>query len=133
MSKAGKFVLVILSGSAALFIAAWLFVGALWSGVFNFMFPTEIAVYHSPDGAYTLVFEQMGDPAWPFGPANVRLTLRNHKGKKIGRVSDQVFNDGGSAGEWNIRSVSWGDETVSVVLRGAEMEDKEITLAYKSN
>jgi hypothetical protein len=75
----------------------------------------------------------MGDPAWPFGPADVRLTLENRSGKRIGRISTQVFNDGGSAGEWNIRSVSWGDEAVSVVLRGAEMEDKEITLAYKSN
>ena len=133
MNKAGKVLLVIVSAAVVLLIAAWLFVGALWSGVFNFLFPKEIATYRSPDGAYSLVFEQMGDPAWPFGPADVRLTLENRSGKRIGRISTQVFNDGGSAGEWNIRSVSWGDETVSVVLRGAEMEDKEITLEYKSN
>ena len=133
MSKTGKIVLIFFLIAVALIIGAWLFVGALWTGAFNFMLPEEIATYQSPDGEYTLVFEQMGDPAWPFGPADVRLTLKNHTGKTIGRVSAQVFNDGGSAGEWNIRSVSWGDETVSVVLRGAEMEDKEITLAYKSN
>ena len=133
MNKAGKVLLVIVSAAVVLLIAAWLFVGALWSGVFNFLFPKEIATYRSPDGAYSLVFEEMGDPAWPFGPADVRLTLEHRSGKRIGRISTQVFNDGGSAGEWNIRSVSWGDEAVSVVLRGAEMEDKEITLEYKSN
>ena len=133
MNKAGKVLLAIVSIAVVLLIAAWLLVGALWSGVFNFMFPKEIATYRSPDGAYALVFEQMGDPAWPFGPADVRLTLKNRNGKRIERVSTQIFNDGGSADKWNIRSVSWGDDSVIVVLRGAEMEDKEITLAYKSN
>ena len=55
-------------------VAAWLFVGALWSGAFNFMFPQEVATYHSPDTEYSLVFEQMGDPAWPFGPPNATQT-----------------------------------------------------------
>ena len=131
MNKAGKVLLAIVSIAVVLLIAAWLLVGALWSGVFNFMFPKEIATYRSPDGAYALGFEQMGDPAWPFGPADVRLTLENRNGKRIDRVTTQIFNDGGSADEWNIRSVSWGDDSVIVVLRGAEMEDKELTIPYK--
>ena len=130
MSKAGKIVLLILSITVVLVIAAWIFVGALWSGAFNFMFPNEIATYHSPDGEYSLVFEQMGDPAWPFGPADVRLTLQNRNGKIIERVPTQVFNDGGSASEWNIAAISWNDDAVVVVLRGAEMEDKEFSIEY---
>ena len=131
MSKAGKFILIIVSITVALIIGAWLFIGALWCGAFNFIFPNEIATYHSPDGEYSLVFEQMGDPAWPFGPADVRLTLKNHSDKMIERVSTQVFNDGGSASEWNIAAISWNDDTVVVILRAAEMEDKEISIAYE--
>ena len=133
MGKAGRIVLLIISITVALLIGAWLFIGALWCGAFNFMLPNEIATYHSPDGEYSLVFEQMGDPAWPFGPTDVRLTLKNHDGKIIERISTQVFNDGGSASEYNIASVSWNDDSVIVVLRGAEMEDREVSIAYKKS
>lgn len=130
MSKIGKIVLIILLLALGLMVAAWLFVGALWSGAFNFMFPQEVATYHSPDTEYSLVFEQMGDPAWPFGPADVRLTLKNSDGKVIKRVSTQVFNDGGSASEWNIKSISWDNDVVIVILQGAEMEDTEVPISY---
>ena len=130
MSKIGKIVLIILLLALGLMVAAWLFVGALWSGAFNFMFPQEVATYHSPDTEYSLVFEQMGDPAWPFGPADVRLTLKNSNGKVINRISTQVFNDGGPASEWNMKSISWMDDAVVVILQGAEMEDKEVSISY---
>ena len=130
MSKMGKNVLIILLLALGLMVAAWLFVGALWSGAFNFMFPQEVATYHSPDTEYSLVFEQMGDPAWPFGPADVRLTLKNSNGKVINRISTQVFNDGGPASEWNMKSISWMDDAVVVILQGAEMEDKEVSISY---
>lgn len=130
MSKIGKIVLIILLLALGLMVAAWFFVGALWSGAFNFMFPQEVATYHSPDTEYSLVFEQMGDPAWPFGPADVRLTLKNSDGKVIKRVSTQVFNDGGSASEWNIKSISWDNDAVIVILQGAEMEDTEVPISY---
>ena len=133
MGKAVKVVLIIVSIAVALIIGAWLFIGAIWSGAFNFLLPNEIATYHSPDGEYSLVFEQMGDPAWPFGPADVRLTLKNRNGKMIERISTQVFNDGGNASEWNIASISWNNDAVVVVLRAAEMEDKEISIGYKKN
>lgn len=130
MSKTGKIALVIVSIAVAFIIGAYLLIGALWSGALNFMFPHEISTYHSPDGEYSLVFEQMGDPAWPFGPTDVRLTLKNHAGKMIGRVSTHLFNDGGNAGEHNIASVSWNDDGVIVVLRASEMEDREVSIAY---
>lgn len=133
MGKAGKIVLLILSITVALLIGAWLFVGALWSGAFNFMLPEEVATYNSPDGEYSLVFEQMGDPAWPFGPTDVRLTLKNHDGKIIKRLSTQVHNDGGCASEWNVKSISWNHEAVVVILRGAEMKDKEVIIVYNEN
>ena len=131
MNKAVKVVLIIVSIAVALIIGAWLFIGAIWSGAFNFLLPNEIATYHSPDGEYSLVFEQMGDPGWPFGPTDVRLTLKNHDGKIIKRVSTQVLNDGVNADEGNISSISWNDDGVVVVLKACEMEDKEVSIAYK--
>ena len=133
MNKAVKVGLIIVSIAVALIIGAWLFIGAIWGGVFNFLLPNEIATYHSPGGEYSLVFEQMGDPGWPFGPTDVRLTLKNHDGKIIERVSTQVFNDGTNASEYNVASVSWNDDSVIVVLRACEMEDKEVSIAYKKS
>ena len=129
MGKTGK-ILLITFIAVALLIGAWLFIGALWNGTFNFMQPKEIATYNSPNGEYALVFEQMGDPQWPFGPADVRLTLKNCDGKTIGRVSAQIFDDGASAGEHNVVSVSWNEDRVIVILRASEMEDKKISIAY---
>ena len=133
MRKAGKIILIILSIVVALIIGAWLFVGALWSGAFNFMLPEEIATHNSPDGEYSLVFEQMGDPEWPFGPTDVRLTLKNRDGKIIERVSTQLFDDGANASEHNIASISWNYDAVIIVLRASEMKDKEVSIAYNKS
>ena len=130
MSKAGKIILIIFSIIVAFIIGGYLLIAALWNGSFNFMLPNEIATYNSPDGEYSLVFEQMGDPGWPFGPTDVRLTLKNHDGKIIERVSTQVFNDGANASEYNIASISWNDGAVIIVLRASEMKDKEVSIAY---
>ena len=125
--------MLILLIAGALIIGTFLFVGALWNGAFNFMLPNEIATYHSPDGEYSLVFEQMGDPQWPFGPTEVRLTLKNHDDKIIGRVSTQLFNDGVSAGEYNLASIFWNDDKVVIVLRASEMKDKEVLISYDNS
>ena len=133
VSKAGKVILIVLSIVFAFIFGAFLFVGALWNGTFNFLPPKEIATYQSPDGEYSLVFEQMGDPAWPFGPTDVRLTLKNNNGKIIERVSTQLNDDGTNASENNIASISWNSDEVVVVLRASEMKDKEVSIAYNKS
>ena len=133
MNKAGKIILIILSIVVALIVGGYLLVVAFWNGTFNFMLPKEIATYHSPDAEYSLVFEQMGDPAWPFGPTDVRLTLKNCNGEIIERVSTQLSDDGANASEHNIASISWNDDAVIVVLRASEMQDKEISIAYNKS
>ncbi len=133
MRKTVKIISIILSIAVVLMICAFLFIGALWSGALNFMFPEEIATYNSTNGEYSLLFEQLGSPDWPFGSTDVRLTLKNQDGKTINRLSTYVNDDGASAGEWNIKSISWDDDAVVVILRGAEMEDKEFSIAYNKN
>jgi len=132
VGKAGKVILIIFAIAVAFIFGAFLFVGALWNGMFNFMFPKEITTYQSPDGEYSLVFEQMGDPAWPFGPTDVRLTLKNNNGKIIECVSTQLNDDGTNASENNIVSILWNSDAVVVVLRASEMKDKEVSIAYNS-
>lgn len=137
VSKIGKIVLmlIILINVVVFIIGAYLFIVFLWGDVFSFMRPKEIttkelATYNSPDGEYLLVFEQMGDPQWSFGPTDVRLTLKDHDGTIIERVSTQLSNDGVNAGEHNIVSISWNDDAVIVVLRASEMKDKKVSIAY---
>ncbi len=84
-------------------------------------------------GNIPLFFEQMGDPKWPFGPTDIRLTLKNHDGKIIESVSAQLSDDGANAGEHNIAAVFWNDDAVTVVLRASEMEDREVSIAYNKN
>ena len=93
----------------------------------------EIATYSSPDGEYSIVFEQMGDPAWPFGPTDVRLTLKNHNDEIIERVSTMLFDDGAPAGEHNIASISWGDDAVMIILNASEMKAKQVSIAYNKD
>lgn len=124
--------MIVLLIALALIVGTFLLVCALWSGALNFMLPNEIATYHSPDGEYSLVFEQRGDPAWPFGPTDVRLTLKNNNGKIIERVSTQLNDDGANASENNIASTSWNSDEV-VVLRASEMKDKEVSISYDNS
>ena len=136
MNKRGKIVCIMLSVVVAFIIGAFLFLGALWYGALNFIGPKEItakeiATYTSPDGEFSLVFEQLGDPQWPFGPTDVRLTLKSHDGIIIERVSTQLVNDGANACEGHIASISWNDDGVIVVLRASEMKDKEVSIAYR--
>ena len=130
MRKFGKILLIILSIVIAFNFCAFLFVALVWIGALNFMDPHEIATYDSPDGNYSLVFEQLGAPAWPYGPTDVRLTLKNQDGKVIKRVRTQVHNEGTSASEGNIVSVSWHDDHVIVILEGYE-SGEEVSIAYK--
>lgn len=133
MGKTGKIILIILSITIALLIGAYIFIVAFWNGAFNFMLPNEIVTYNSPDGEYSLVFEQTGDPEWPFGATDVRLTLKDRNGKIIERVSTQLNDDGANASEHNIASISWNDDAVIVILRASEMKDKEVSISYDNS
>ncbi len=91
---------------------------------------TEIAIFKSSDGEYLLVFEQIGEPAGPFGPTDVSLTLRDHTGEMLERVSTQIFDDGVNASKHHVVSVSWNHDAVVVILRGSEMQDNEVVIPY---
>lgn len=132
MNKTLKTALILLSSTVASIIVSSLLIGALFNSAFNSERPKIIATYSSPDSRYSLIFEQMGEPQWPFGATEVRLTLKNRDDKIIECVSAQLSDDGANASERNIASLSWNDDSVTVVLRASEMEDKKISIAYNS-
>lgn len=130
MAKWLRITLILL---AVLFAIAVAFIGLVWiswSGALNFLFPHEVATYESPDGEYTLVFEQMGSPHWTFGPTDVRLTLKNSRRRIIGRVSAQLYNDGVNARPENIKSIHWGENEVVLIIRHFDTpEELEVILS----
>ena len=132
MKKAVKIIIGIFAGLLVLAILTCIYVALVWAGAFNKLMPETIAEYESPDGKYTLVYQQLGSPYWPFGPVEIRLKLYNENDKKLYSVDDMVYNDGCSATEYNIASIEWGEDSVSVVLQACEMEDKTVELPYKN-
>ncbi len=105
--------------------------GLYWSGAFNRFMPREIARYESPDGQYVLEFDQLGDPDWPFGPTDIRLTLQDAAGKKLDSLDTSIQDDGANASAYNIKSLAWAEDGVTVILCASEMEDMTVTLACR--
>ena len=90
-----------------------------------------IKEFESPDGSYTLAFCQIGDPAFPFGPTDVRLILKDRSGNELAAVDEEIMDDGANSGEGNVAGIEWGTDAVTVTLRGSEMEDKDVIIYYK--
>ena len=127
MARWLKIAFILLVVSVVITLAIKGLVDILWDGSLDSLSVREIAAYDSPDGVYTLIFEQIGSPSWPFGPADVRLTLRDSQGVFIEQISAKVFNDGGSAYPRNIKSIRWSEDKVVVILESEENPDQGFT------
>lgn len=82
----------------------------------------------SPDGKYELLFQQVGDPDWPFGYTHARLMLKNES-ETIAKYPFDVANDGGAvqSDSWQ---VAWKDSYVEVVISGEEQNDEQYILYF---
>ena len=128
--RKNKIVLIILS---TLFVIVIAFIGAFvlwWNGAFNKFDVRDIVSYE--ENGYTLIFQQLGEPQWSFGPTYVRLLLKDQQGKIIKKYDTSISDDGVDAGEHNVASVEWFDDKVVVVLQASEMEDREIIIPFKT-
>lgn len=128
--RKNKIVLIILS---TLFVIVIAFIGTFvlwWNGAFDKFIVREIVSYE--ENGYTLIFQQLGDPQWPFGSTEVRLILKNQQGKVINKCDTSIQDDGANAGERNIASVEWFEDRVIVILCASEMEDREIIISFES-
>ena len=82
----------------------------------------------SPDGKYELSLVEIGEPAWPFGPASGRLVL-NESDTTISKTDFELRNDGCSIGS-NDWTVTWNEDHAEVILSGEEQFDEQILLYY---
>ena len=82
----------------------------------------------SPDGKYELSLVEIGEPAWPFGPASGRLVL-NESDTTISQTDFELRNDGCSIGS-NDWTVTWNEDHAEVILSGEEQFDEQILLYF---
>lgn len=82
----------------------------------------------SPDGIYELALIEIGEPAWPFGPASGRLVL-NEDDTRISETIFRLANDGCSisSNDW---TVTWNEDHAEVILSGEEQFEEQILLYY---
>ena len=88
----------------------------------------EVAYSTSQDGKYVLLFQQVGDPDWPFGHTHARLILKEES-RTIVKYSFDVANDGANvhSDSWQ---VTWKDTCVEAVISGEEQNDCQYILYY---
>ena len=81
------------------------------------------------DGAYTVKLIQTGEP-FLLSPVSAAVALYNERGKRIGYVSFGLGNDGGGVDADNLKSVEWGEESVTVTVKGWESDPEVYTIPY---
>ena len=88
----------------------------------------EVAYSTSEDGKYVLLFQQVGDPDWPFGYTHARLILKDEDGT-IASYRFDVANDGGAvqSDSWQ---VIWKNFCVEAVISGEEQRDTRYILYF---
>ncbi len=114
-----------------LIIISFILFSLWWNGAFTKVIVQDIASYDSPDGNYCLKYQQLGEPEWPFGKTDVRLTLYDRNNKKVNSIDTFIQADGCLAHEGNIKSIEWTNDSVLIILQASEMDDKEIEIFYQ--
>ncbi len=82
----------------------------------------------SPDGKYELTLQAVGEPDWPFGPANGRLILK--AGEDHISQTDFTLRDDGKKIRSSCWKVTWYDKYVEVILSGEEQSDEQVLLYF---
>lgn len=90
---------------------------------------TDIDTSVSRDGQYEVIFQNVGEPDWPFGYSHGRLVLK-HGGRTITKYRFDAANDGKILYPDNW-SVSWKENCVNVVISGEEQTDILYSLSFE--
>ena len=88
----------------------------------------DVASYASPDGKYELLFQQVGDPDWPFGRTHARLVLKDET-ETITEYPFDIATDGANASS-DLCQVTWKATQVEAVISGEEQNDNRYILLY---
>ena len=91
---------------------------------------TNVAEFVNEKNDYKIIFQEIGEPEWPFGDAKVKVTLVNSNYDKIESFEGYINNDGAFAQKENIK-VNWHDDYVEIILKGGEQKDDVHLLEYR--
>ena len=89
---------------------------------------TDIGIETSPDGQYSILFQEKGEPDWPFGKSHARITVYDGK-QVIKKFDEDVADDGGRFQKSNYY-VNWLSTGVVITFRGSEQHDQEVIVMY---
>lgn len=89
---------------------------------------TDIDSSTSPGGDYEVLYQNVGEPDWPFGYSHARLVLK-HRDHTVSKYKFDVANDGGvlHSDSW---SVKWKEDSVEITISGEEQSDVLYTLCF---
>lgn len=92
----------------------------------------EICSSYGYSSGYTVTLYQIGDAAWPFGPATGKLVLTDAKGKVLNTKDISVSNDGGNISGGNYLGAQWFDDYVEVTILNGEPKETDVYKLYFS-
>lgn len=125
MKKVIKIILIII---ATIFVILGIFIS-------YYIYITKIKVnniseYTNPINKYTVLFQAVGEPEWPFGKTKVKITLLDDNKKEIESFTYHISDDGAMAREENI-DVRWFENYVEVTMSGSEQDDDIYKMYFK--
>ncbi len=83
-----------------------------------------ITSQNSPDGKYTVYLYQVGSPQWSFGSVGAKLVLKNLNGKIVDEEEFSLANDGAGVDEGNLKSITWLENEVEVLMDADEWPEE---------
>ena len=130
LSVKKKTIISVVSISVLIFILIFILVfSATRYFIFSFIYSnnyklTDVGTEISPDGKYSVLFQMVGQPEWPFGATTVKVTVTEVGSNKQLEVIDASINDDGAILRKSNWTVVWQRDTVEITLKGSEQEDK---------
>ena len=92
-----------------------------------------ITSQNSPDGNYSVYLYQVGSPQWSFGSVGAKLVLKNSNDKVVDEKEFSLANDGAGVYESNLKSITWLENKVEVLIDADEWPEEYYVLNYGNN
>ncbi len=89
-----------------------------------------ITSQNSPDGNYSVCLYQVGSPQWSFGSVGAKLVLKNSDGDIVDEKEFSLANDGGGVHEGNLKSITWLENEVEILMDADEWPEEYYVLNY---
>ena len=89
-----------------------------------------ITSQNSPDGNYSVCLYQVGSPQWSFGSVGAKLVLKKSNGEIVDEKAFSLANDGAGVYEGNLKSITWLENEVEILMDADEWPEEYYVLNY---